>query len=245
MQDLIEAKQDKLSYDMASREVVAEAMTDILPDSKFAQELAENHKRIFQKLLEKLKEFLADIQAAFKGMAGNRSREANALKQQVGDAVHYLENIVEMFDKVAAEAVENYQKTVAVEEETQEEVKGNERREETREAFLGRAGKALLEVNERGTLAFGFRQCSGKLSAEVQAAEERLKKIGIPVIVIEHMESNKNGVTSIHHGDAMAIPGIAVFIHKDTREPLTFTQKFGICSSSTAGAVSYSQQLRR
>ena len=137
-----------------------------------------------------LKEFLADIKAAFKGMGDNRSKEANALKQQVGDAVHYLENIVEMFDKVAAEAVENYQKTVAVEEETQEEVKGNERREGTREAFLGRAGKALLEVNERGTLAFGFRQCSGKLSAEVQAAEERLKKIGIPVIVIEHMESN-------------------------------------------------------
>ena len=133
--------------------------------------------------------------------------------------MHYIENIVEMFDKLALEAVENYQKTVAVEEKTQEEVKGNERREETREAFLGRAGKALLEVNERGTLAFGFRQCSGKLSAEVQAAEERLKKIGIPVIVIEHMESNKNGVTSIHHGDAMAIPGIAVFIHKDTKVP--------------------------
>ena len=48
VQNLIEAKQDKLSYDMASREVVAEAMTDILPDSKFAQGLAENHKRIFQ-----------------------------------------------------------------------------------------------------------------------------------------------------------------------------------------------------
>lgn len=118
VQDLIEAKQSKkgLSYDMASREVVAEAMTDILPDSKFAQELAEHHKSIFQKLLDMLKEFLADVQAAFKGMGDNRSREANALKQQVGDAVHYVENIVEMFDRVAAEAVENYQKTVAVEE---------------------------------------------------------------------------------------------------------------------------------
>ena len=165
-------------------------VTDILPDSKLAQELAENHKRIFQKLLDMLKEFLADIQAAFKGMGGNRSIEANALKQKVGYDVHYLENIVEMFDNVALEAVENDQKTVAVEEKTQKEVKGNERREETREAFLGRTGKALLEVNERGTLAFGFRQCLGKISAEAQAAEERLKKSGIPVIVIEHMESN-------------------------------------------------------
>lgn len=123
VQDLIEAKQAKteLSYDMASREVVAEAMTDILPDSKFAQELAENHKSIFQKLLDMLKEFLSDIQAAFNGMGGNRSKEANALKQQVGDAVHYLENIVEMFDRVAVQAVENYQKTVAVEENAAEE----------------------------------------------------------------------------------------------------------------------------
>ena len=121
--ELIERKlaQDstgKLTYDMASREVVAEAMTDILPDANFVQELAENHKSIFQKLLEKLKEFVEDLKAYYNTIGHNRSREANALKEQVGDAVQYVENIVKMFDKIAVEAVENYQQTVAVEDVT-------------------------------------------------------------------------------------------------------------------------------
>ena len=111
----------KMTYDMASREVVAEAMTDILPDANFVQELAENHKSIFQKLLEKLKEFVSDLKAYYNTIGHNRSREANALKEQVGDAVQYVENIVKMFDEIAIQAVETYQQTVAVEETTVEE----------------------------------------------------------------------------------------------------------------------------
>ena len=105
----------KMTYDEASREVVAEAMTDILPDANFVQELAENHKSIFGKLLEKLKAFVSDLKAYFSSLGENRSREAKALKEQVGDAVHYVESIVKLFDKVAVEAVETYQKTVATE----------------------------------------------------------------------------------------------------------------------------------
>ena len=116
--DLIEAKQARnpgMSYDKASREVVAEAMTDILPDSNFVQELAENHKTIFQKLLEKLQEFVENLREYFASIGHNRSREANALKEQVGDTIKYLDSIVDMFDRVAVEAVENYQQTVAEE----------------------------------------------------------------------------------------------------------------------------------
>ena len=119
--DLIETKMsmnEGMSYDKASREVVAEAMTDILPDSHFAENLATNHKHIFDKLLQKLKEFLADLKAYFKTIGHNPAREANVLKEQVGDAVHYVDNIVKLFDKVALGAVENYQATVATEEET-------------------------------------------------------------------------------------------------------------------------------
>lgn len=113
--DLVEAKQAAgLSYDMASREVVAEAMTDILPDSHFVQNLAEKHKSIFQKLMEKLKEFVEDLRSYFNSLGKNRSREANALKEQVGETVRYVENIVKMFDQVAEQAVENYQLTGAV-----------------------------------------------------------------------------------------------------------------------------------
>ena len=121
--DLIEMKQeDGMSYEKASREVVAEAMTDILPDSSFAQELAENHKNIFEKLLEKLKEFVSDLKAYFNSLAKNPSREANALKEQIGDTVRYAENIVKMFDEMAVQAVENYQATVATAAETTENV---------------------------------------------------------------------------------------------------------------------------
>ena len=120
--DLIEEKQAQnpgMSYDKASREVVAEAMTDILPDSHFVETLANKHKNIFEKLLDMLKEFLADIKAYFSTLGHNRSREANALKEQVGETVHYVENIVKLFDKVAVEAVENYQATVAFEEKAE------------------------------------------------------------------------------------------------------------------------------
>ena len=132
--DLVEAKQAAgLSYDMESREVVAEAMTDILPDSHFVQNLAEKHKSIFQKLMEKLKEFVEDLRSYFDSLGKNRSREANALKEQVGETVRYVENIVKMFDQVAEQAVENYQLTVAAEqtaEFSQEQNRGNSERGE-------------------------------------------------------------------------------------------------------------------
>ena len=124
--DLIETKmaQNKgMSYEKASREVVAEAMTDILPDSHFVETLANNHKNIFKELLSKLKEFLSDLKAYFNTIGHNRSREANALKEQVGDTVRYVESIVELFDKAATGAVENYQRTAAVDEVTENPAK--------------------------------------------------------------------------------------------------------------------------
>ena len=119
--DLIEQKlaqdtEGKMDYDAASREVVAEAMTDILPDTTFVHTLAEKHKSIFQKLLEQLKEFASDLKKYFSSIGHNRDRGANALKEQVGDAVKYVDSIVKLFDEVAVEAVENYQRTVATEE---------------------------------------------------------------------------------------------------------------------------------
>ena len=120
--DLIEEKQAVnrgMTYEEASREVVAEAMTDILPDSQFIETLANKHKNIFDKLLEKLKEFLADIKAYFKTIGHNPSREANALKEQVGEVVRYVDNIVKMFDEGALAAVDNYQLTIAFEEKTE------------------------------------------------------------------------------------------------------------------------------
>lgn len=131
-EDLIETRlaQDsigKMSYDDASREVVAEAMTDILEDSKFIQKLAEKHTSVFETLRSKLKEFIDNLKSYFKSLARNGSREARLLKQEVGDSISYLEDIVKRFDEAAVQAIENYQKTVAEDNtETESETKTSE-----------------------------------------------------------------------------------------------------------------------
>ena len=105
----------KMTYELASREVLAEAMTDVLPDANFVEQLAENHKGIFNKLLDMLREFVADLKAYFDTVQRGRAsvRESKALMEQVDGTVKYLDSIVALFDRVAVEAVEAYQATVA------------------------------------------------------------------------------------------------------------------------------------
>ena len=175
---LIEQKQaqdatQKMTYDEASREVVAEAMTDVLQDANFVQELAEKHKTIFDKLLEKLTEFVSNIREAFAAMGDNPSREAKALKEQVGDTVKYLDSIVELFNRVAVESVENYQQTVAeevVEENaTTETAAAEEKPVETKEPVTETApyGFTITDNVERGSLEITF---DSKPSDEVRHA---------------------------------------------------------------------------
>jgi hypothetical protein len=116
-----EAAESGLPYERASREVIAEALTDILPDTGFIEDLSNNHKNIFEKLLEKLKEFVASIKSHFAMLAPNTNKGA----QQLKESGKYFEDIVKLYDKVATEAVENYQRTVAEQkvEEVKEEVK--------------------------------------------------------------------------------------------------------------------------
>ena len=66
--------------------------------------------------IEKLKEFVADIKAYFNDVAANRYTGANALKEQINDTVKYIDSVIEIFDKAAASAVENFQKVYAVDE---------------------------------------------------------------------------------------------------------------------------------
>lgn len=102
----------KMDYDQASREVVAQALTDILPQSGFMEELARKNESLFRQLLDRLKAFLSDLKAHFSGMKAG-TREAAALKQQIGETVAYVEQIVKKFDEVAVKAVHSYQSTVA------------------------------------------------------------------------------------------------------------------------------------
>lgn len=111
-------KAPHVTYEQASREVVAEAMTDILPDSGFMDELYNNHRNLFTKIVEKLKEFLADLKAYFSSITPNNRMEAALLKEDVGGTIRYMQSIVDAFDKLALGGVENYQKAQAEQELT-------------------------------------------------------------------------------------------------------------------------------
>lgn len=108
--DLIEEKQaldesGKMTYEQASREVVADAMMDILPDSTLVQQLAGEHRTVFNKLLQKLRDFNARLKQAYREMTGKGPREAQVLKENGA----YMDGIVDMWDRIAKQAVANYQ----------------------------------------------------------------------------------------------------------------------------------------
>ena len=100
-----------LSYDAASREVVAEALSDILRDSKFIDKLVNKHQNLAEYLLEKLKEFVNNIREYFETIKSNPNPDAaaRALQDDIDGALRYAENIIEVFDRVALQSVENYQ----------------------------------------------------------------------------------------------------------------------------------------
>jgi len=114
--DLIESMQmrdssGKMTYEQASREVVADAMMDILPDSTLVQQLSQEHQTIFQQLLKRLRDFAARMRQYYNQISTRAPREAQALKENNS----YMKSIVDMWDSIAKGAVENYQQTVGEE----------------------------------------------------------------------------------------------------------------------------------
>lgn len=62
-----------------------------------------------EKLIGKLKDFIAKVKAYFDGLTTNTKAEAALLKEMRDGGLHYLECIVDAYDKAATAAVENYQ----------------------------------------------------------------------------------------------------------------------------------------
>ena len=83
-----------------------------------------------EKLIGKLKDFIAKVRAYFDGLTTNTKAEAALLKEMRDGGLHYLERIVEAYDKAATAAVENYQGA-----ETRSEGKAQRDQMEIREAF--------------------------------------------------------------------------------------------------------------
>ena len=188
-----EMEEGNLSYDKASREVVAQAMTDVLPDSKFVNDLAENHKTLFEKLFEKLKEFVASIKAYFAKINKNLPKEARAMQQQVGEIVSYVINIVELFDKAAKGAVENYQMTIAVDEvvESQENIGEHQVKiQESKENFRNLKKSPKLETARKALL---------KLAMGKDNARESMRG----ACVINGKQYISDGIFAVRYNDIM------------------------------------------
>lgn len=153
LEDLIDTMLAKsggqLTYEQASREVIAEAMTDILPETSFIETLAHKNQNVFQQLLSKLKEFLTSLKEHFASM-GTGTKEAKALKKHVGDTVSYMENIVKKFDEISVRAVENYQRTVAEDATVSREEKTTETKpvETVTEDTVSRTEESVIETVE-------------------------------------------------------------------------------------------------
>lgn len=95
-----------------------------------------------EKIIGKLKDFIAKVKAYFDGLTTNTKAEAALLKEMRDGGLHYLERIVEAYDKAATAAVESYQGSETRSEggETQYMARGRYWRPQ-----LKRAEWALLE----------------------------------------------------------------------------------------------------
>lgn len=230
---LIEAKQEAgMSYEEASREVVAEAMTDILPETSFAQELAQKHQNLFQKLLEKLKDFLNDIKEYFNGLAGNLDPGAEAMKTEIDGTMRYLEDIVKAYDQLAIHAVENYQ---AAKENVSDQTPTQEMSNE--EAFMDSAtavqnqirppysdgSKAFntfadgLQPEARKTfdLFYGFYQRS-RITNTMSVSGKRVKAVNISSLYL--MAQDWNAMLAKEPKWAEAARDLAQFLPEDVRK---------------------------
>lgn len=145
-------KDQGLSYEAASREVVAESMGDILRDSKFVENLAQKHNGLFKNLLDQLKRFIRNIRSYFNSLAVNSSPEAKALKEEINGTLKYMDSIVEAFDKLAVEAVENYQARTAESDGIVAELTPGEEG-----VVVDKDGKPVAYSTEDGTVMLSIR----------------------------------------------------------------------------------------
>ena len=186
----LQYKDEKLSYEAASREVVADAMGDILRDSKFVENLAQKHNGLFKTLLDQFKRFIRNIRSYFNSIAGNPSPEAKALKEEINGTMKYLDSIVEMFDKVAMEAVENYQQRVTGEDVVSELTPGEEG------VVVDKDGEPVAYSTEDGTVMLSIRTYEDEGRAEFRKYLEKCVKN--KSLTKEEMQDMMDGIEEVY-----------------------------------------------
>ena len=179
-----EYKDENADYDIASREVVADAMSDMIRDAHFVEKLARENKSLFKKIVAKFKEFLANIKRYFDGLGRNSSADARALQERIGGTVKYMGSLVEMFDRMALAAVENYQNRAGgFEVESAQETAKAEPVQETAPEVerVQKAESAVAEETEQETVA-DVENAQETIDAqeeaeELEAAREKTEEI--------------------------------------------------------------------
>ncbi len=175
-------KSGKMTPEQARREVLAEAMSDVLPESSFAQRLAKEHPNVFKRLLNKLRDFSARLKQLYRRISGTSPREARIVKENG----KYIDGLVDMYDKIAKEAIENYQRAsgatevdnkVVVSESKKETVKPAPKKEppkrdEQKQPEKPKKGSA--DAFLRGDI---YNEKKVKEAAENKAAREIIEKM--------------------------------------------------------------------
>ena len=92
-----------------------------------------------------------------------------------------------------------------------------EQREETRKDFYRRVDEEKFEVKQRGKTAFAFTR-PDVLSTKAQETERELTRLGVPCVVVDRLEVNKDGVTTKSNAEASTARGDAVYVNNSTNE---------------------------
>lgn len=147
--------------------VLADALAKILPDSNFAQELAQENMTWVEQIIDMLKKFIADIKAALRGSDLKESAPHVDIRENIGGSLQYLEEIRQMYDKLAAGAVENYQ---AAMEATAEKTDAQAQKNTTREGSVSNKAR-MTDAEIQAVQNIGRISVNQFSAADVKATE--------------------------------------------------------------------------
>lgn len=210
------------------------------------ENLYRKNKSLFERVLDKLKEFVKNLREYFAHVNPNTKVEAAALKENTENGMRYLEKIVEAFDKTAETAVENYQQGTtesAAESKTQYKTRGKYWRPDLKDSewqLLERrmaeeigSGENYLDdatkwvyAEEKGVQVFALYGIGNGTEATPLYAVGGKRAAAFNVAITKYLEVRKNGDESavnfsgwIKSHRSSRVGQSSGFLHGERRRP--------------------------
>ena len=210
------------------------------------ENLYRKNKSLFDRVLDKLKEFVKNLREYFAHVNPNTKVEAAALKENTESGMRYLEKIVEAFDKTAETAVENYQQGAtesAAESKTQYKTRGKYWRPDLKDSewkLLERrmaeeigSGENYLDdatkwvyAEEKGVQVFALYGIGNGTEATPLYAVGGKRAAAFNVAITKYLEVRKNGDESavnfsgwIKSHRSSRVGQSSGFLHGERRRP--------------------------